>query len=1076
MKDRRDIIDINDFSGGLVTNIPITSMETKFTPDCINVYAEGVILRKRTGHIKLNTNTAGAGSNCNGIFNWLKSATEQLLVSVFGNKLYKMDLSGTVWDGTFDVISAHATSGTPLTHGITHFANFSGTMLIVNENRTHPQKMLATDTSHFDIESGGSGTAPKGKYIQVWKEHVWILNIGAGGELEENFNSISAWNDDDVGGGASTQATTDGLETLKMVGLSGASASHAIRTQDIGDIKDDYIVEIKTNFDFLESVGATSTSTGYGLMHFDNGTTRLETRWSDDGLEIYDGTNWNEIGVSQVAEDVWNTWKLIVTGGTAATATIDVIKDGTYIGIGLDMSSAAASTASDGQIKFTAQAGTGTGATYYIDFVNINASNPQVEYYTDGDFSAWDDSSTPTAPNLITQPIQPYAHYRCNDNAANTTVTDDGSGANNGVANVNTSNYSVAGKINQAFELNGSSEFIAVDALEVDIDSDTTGSISVWVEPDDVSVNNTVFSLGDTDSDSFFFIQFDTNGKLNVGIFKTGSYQWRHRSVAGSSANVNIHVMVIQNGTSPKIYVNNVDVTNLITSVDITVWFSDIEAAVDNGRIGSINWTGGGNVSFFDGEIDDFRYYQNKVLTETDRLAIFKDGDGTEGSAITVQEGTTFKIGTYSYEFTNVTGEDVTALTQTVASSTALAGITSVIGMWVYGTNNASYKFRLDDGTTNHDTATLTASGTWQYQTYTFTPNSSTTSLKVKFLSTTAATFFIDQVSVEKQQEGTISDNADRIQRSAIGLFDDWDGTDSGTNNIATAKDVGLTGSFIINDRMYVTKKHSIHRFTYTASTPLVDIKQIRSSIGTSSPRSAKNVVIPGRGEVVIFLGTDRRLYVFDGFDSTSVSTNIEFNNGITSVYMQNINTQVLDKVFAVVHDDNPWYEIFVPIGNSTTPDFSIVYDYIAKSFWPMGNRNFISGAQSDNGSGQIVVYLGDNSAGFVHTSSSGNSDNGSSINGNWVSAKLGDPTLLSRYDEINLITDSVAVTPTLQWREDFTSTYVSNTLSASSNLHNYNPRLNDNYIQFRINDDSVNPAFKVWNLRVLAKGLGHGK
>ena len=303
MKDKREIIDLTDFSGGLVTHIPITSLETKYTPDCVNVFAEGTKLRKRKGYAPLNTDVVAAGSVGNGLFNWIKSGTDQLLMAVFGDHLYKMDLSGTAWDGTFDIISAHSTSGTPWTDSITHFANFSGTLLMTNEGRTKPQKMLVTDTSHFNMDSGGSGTVPHGKYIQVWKEHVWILNISAGGDLSEDFDSIASWTTS--GGTAVTQAAFGGSECASFVSL--ATASDAILTRDVGDIKDDYIVEMRTYFDKLESVTGTTTSTGYMMMHWDNGTTRLQSRWSDDGLELYDGAAWNEVGVNLVAEDSWGT-------------------------------------------------------------------------------------------------------------------------------------------------------------------------------------------------------------------------------------------------------------------------------------------------------------------------------------------------------------------------------------------------------------------------------------------------------------------------------------------------------------------------------------------------------------------------------------------------------------------------------------------------------------------------------------------------------------------------------------------------------------------------------------------------
>jgi hypothetical protein len=1078
VKDKRTIIDINDFSGGLVTNIPVTSMDTKYTPDCINVFGEGSKLKRRGGFSKLNSSSVAAGSAGNGMFNWVKSATDQLLIAVFGGKLYKMDLGGSSWDGTFDAISADANSGTPWTESITHFANYSGTLLMTNENRTHPQRISTTESSHFDIEAGGSGTAPKGKYIQVWKEHVWILNISAGGDLSEDFDSIASWTSS--GGGTLSQTTLGDYETAKFVGANAATQNDAILTRDIGNIKDDYIVETRLYFDQLETVSATSTSQGYVLAHWDNGVTRLSTRWSDDGLEIYDGAAWYEVGVDKVSEDTWNTWKFIVTGGTATAARVDVLKDDTYIGVGLDMTYASADTASDGEIQITATGSTGTGATLFCDYVYVNAGNAQVEYFTDSNFSAWDDASTPTSPNLVAEPVQPYCHYRCDDDAANTTVTDAGSGGDNGAlaGGDNTDDVSTTGKVNKAFSMNGTDDCVEADTVAGNIASDTAGTIAFWAYLDTWASNNESFvMISDADAGSFFQLGTgNASGKLLCRFWNANSEQWslNQNDTSMFPTGSWIHWAIVQDGTSPKLYKNGVDITSATASTDLTQWLGDV-TTIDTLRLMCTNYAGNGNTNFIDGKIEDFRYYQS-ALTAKQIRAIYADGSGSVAKATTSREGTTIKLGTYSYEFQHDGAGDVVGINQTLASGTGIAGTASVVGAWVYGTNTKTYKLRVYDGTSNHDTVELTANGTWQYQTLKFTPTSGATSIDFSIISTaSAATYYVDGVSVEAQMTTPISDNADRIQRSAVNTSDDWSGTDSGNNDITTPKDVGLTGSFIINDRMYVTKKHSIHRFTYTASTPLLDIKQIRTSVGTASPRSVRNVVIPGQGEVVIFLGTDRRLYMFDGFDSVSIGDNVQLNNAITSVYLNNINTQALDKVFAVVHDDNHWYEIFVPIGTATVPDYSIVYDYVAKSFWPMSNRNFRAGAECDDGSGQAVVYVQGNTSGHSYLTSSGDSDDGSAINGYWISPKIGDSTILSRIDEINLQTKSVNATPTLQWREDFNATYTSVTLSSGTNKHNYNPKLTDNYIQFKIDDNSTNNAYEVWNLRALTKGIGHG-
>ena len=237
---------------------------------------------------------------------------------------------------------------------------------------------------------------------------------------------------------------------------------------------------------------------------------------------------------------------------------------------------------------------------------------------------------------------------------------------------------------------------------------------------------------------------------------------------------------------------------------------------------------------------------------------------------------------------------------------------------------------------------------------------------------------------------------------------------------------------------------------------------------------SIKTIVLPGEGEICIFLGTDKRLYKFDGFDSQHISSNADLDNGITLAYFQNINTQALDKVFAVTHNDNPWYELFVCIGSAVLPNYSIVYDYAAKSFWPFTHRDFKSGNSSDDGTGQSVTYVQGNTTGIAYLTDSTNTDGGTAIDARWVSPKLGDSTILSKMDEINVESEISSSSPTFSWREDFNSTYTSVTMTTGTNKHNYNPKLNNNYIQYRIIDSGTADQFSIWSLRTLSKAHGH--
>lgn len=316
----------------------------------------------------------------------------------------------------------------------------------------------------------------------------------------------------------------------------------------------------------------------------------------------------------------------------------------------------------------------------------------------------------------------------------------------------------------------------------------------------------------------------------------------------------------------------------------------------------------------------------------------------------------------------------------------------------------------------------------------------------------------------------------DRIVHSSVNSYNNFTGDTYGSNDIITENDIGLTGGFILNGRLYATKAFSVHRFTYTGSpSPLVEIRAIKSTTGTRSPRSIKNVNTPD-GEVVMMLGANRKLYICDGQDMDEVSDGIDVTNSAATVYMQNINADALNDCYAVVHEDLNWYELFVCIGTATAPSHSIVYDYRQKAFWPMTNRNFKNAVISDDGSGRRRVYAQGNTNGKIYTVHSSNADDGSNIDAFWTSEKLGPSILLSVIDEVELEMDAVACTPTFSWRADYETTWVTNTLKASTYSHNFALNRKDNMIQFKMQDNSTNPTFKWWTLIASERIVGGGK
>jgi hypothetical protein len=1075
MKDDRKLLEVNSFKGGLDTETPVVNFTASFSPDCLNVYADGPILRKRAGISKLNSVAVGTGSSGRGLFNWVKSANSQLLVSVFGGNLYSMDLSGSAWDGTWDSISPDSTNGSSLSDSFTHFITFSGALLFTQESRIVPQKMLVNDNSHFDIDFNGVGTAPLGKYIQVWKNHVWILNIGAGGTLTEDCNSIATWTDNDTSTGASTQQTFSGQETFRFVSGSVAS-DDARRTRDVGDLTDNYIVETRTYFDTLN----TSSSGDYAEMGFKNGVIEFRVRFSDDGIDIHNGSSWVETGVDLVAEDAFAVWKFFISGASSGSARLEVIKNGTVVGLNRDITNADAT--SDGEINLYARAGaSGTAADWYLDYLYVNTNSAAtVEYFTDGDYSEWDDASTPTAPNEVAQPLAPYLNFACDDNAASTTVIDSGTGGNNGTleGGNNTSDLNTTGKLGDAFQFDDTVDSVNIDAIVSTVRTDSVASIAFWAKAG--STAGAIWTVRDADADRIFSIRDVGGGTLDFG--HTGGLfgNWRFKTDAAVlSTGTFKHVAFVLQGTAvPLVYVNasTVATTNQGTGTDYTKY---LDANFDEARFGSFRSSGGANNDFFGGVLDDFRYIRAN-LTSVEVADIYNSGDGNDLLSTTVREGTTVKLGTFSYRI-NIAGNVGLAFTsQTLASGSGLAGTKSVVGAFINANSGMPYYIRVDDGTNVFSSSVTSGNGTWQYKTFEFTPQTGAGTVKTQFVFTSSGTVYVDDVSVVPlPSAASLDDNSDRIQRSALGFLNDWSGVDSGSNDIVTSGDTGLTGSAILADRMYVFKKYSIHRFSYTGSTPLVDIKQVVSGIGTASPRSIKNVVIPGVGDVLIFLGTDRNLYMFDGFELKNLSKKITNDNGLTSIYMQNINSQALDSCHAVVHNNKNWYELFVPLSTNTSPTHSIAYDFQEDSFWGFSNRNFGSAMISDRGDGLREVYAQANTNGFVYLTQNTNSDDGTNINGYWTSGKLdgGSVTMLSKIDEVEITTASTASsTPLFSWRADFESAWVDKTLAESLNRHNYDPGRIDNYIQFKIQDNSSNPTFQLWDITGLYRRIGHGR
>jgi len=231
------------------------------------------------------------------------------------------------------------------------------------------------------------------------------------------------------------------------------------------------------------------------------------------------------------------------------------------------------------------------------------------------------DSPASIAGTAASIPVTAFTHM-----VMNGASTDTGTGAN-AVVDIGTPTYT-AGHLSSALTLNGTDQALNLNALEIDIDTDTAGSVSAWFNTNINTTTQTIYALSDLSATNVWIrITLFTTGNLTVAASNAaGTVQWRHDS-SGIVASTWYHIVVVQDGVSPKIYLDGADITNLTTTTDETWWNNNGVAFYDNVRIGQQGEST--NLNWFDGQIDDFRYYR-QTLNAKNIADIYALGVGTE--------------------------------------------------------------------------------------------------------------------------------------------------------------------------------------------------------------------------------------------------------------------------------------------------------------------------------------------------------------------------------------------------------------------------------------------------------------
>ena len=150
--------------------------------------------------------------------------------------------------------------------------------------------------------------------------------------MDEQCDSITGWddydNDGEGAGAASTQSSNPlggSLETFKfMVTTAGANAI-ARRSKDFGNV---FLGQSRVDIKLYHVSLGTIAGVDYFELEIHLGSdVGLKVRFATDGLFVYDGSAWNEVGTNLVSTGAWQTWRFDVRHEIGGAAYCSVYLD-----------------------------------------------------------------------------------------------------------------------------------------------------------------------------------------------------------------------------------------------------------------------------------------------------------------------------------------------------------------------------------------------------------------------------------------------------------------------------------------------------------------------------------------------------------------------------------------------------------------------------------------------------------------------------------------------------------------------------------------------------------------------------
>ena len=173
----------------------------------------------------------------------------------------------------------------------------------------------------------------------------------------------------------------------------------------------------------------------------------------------------------------------------------------------------------------------------------------------------------------------------------------------------------------------GVNERLVIDNAIDDLAATTAGTWSAWVKlPSLPSTASIIIGFAQSNAAKRIILFVSPTSGLLRAVCTNTTGQWTlETNAAAFIGGIWAHVCIVQNGTSPVLYVNGTaPAQTFTTQVDKTQWFNNF-TGLNKGRIANYNYNSGGEALHLSGNIDEVSIF-NTNLSAAQISELYKNG------------------------------------------------------------------------------------------------------------------------------------------------------------------------------------------------------------------------------------------------------------------------------------------------------------------------------------------------------------------------------------------------------------------------------------------------------------------